>query len=206
MDHPCAVDRVERRGDPHRQRLQVAARQRPLLAYGLGQVGSAHVLRDEVRDVPLDAGVEHGGRAEPRHAPRGRDLTLEAPPEGGVADELRMDHLHRGQAAGRGGGEVDHAHAAPAQLTPEHVSADRIHRSHPMVKHLHIGQRSAGPGGGVHWSGRFAVNGMFQTVHLDDSTNVDEAAIRESALLRVVDPSRASSALRPWAGASGVVR
>ncbi len=132
MDHSRPVDRVKRGGDPDRERLQVGAGQRPLLAYGPRQVGSLDVLGDEVGDAVLDPGVEHGSGAEPGHPARRRDLAIEAPPEGRVAGQLRMNHLHGGQTPRRGRGEVHHAHAALAQLTPEHVAADHVHRSHLM--------------------------------------------------------------------------
>ncbi len=123
VDHPGAVDGAERGRDPHRERLQVAAGQRPLITYGLRQVRAFDVLGDEVGDVPVDPGVQHRGGAEPGHPAGGGHLPVEPAAEGGVAGQRRVDHLDRGQPSGGRGGQMHLAHAAPAEHAPQHIAA-----------------------------------------------------------------------------------
>ena len=91
----------ERRGDPDRERLQIGAGQRPLLAYGLCQVRPLHVLRDEVGDRPSSIRIEHRSGEHAADPPRRRDLAAEPGPELRVRGQLaRMAFTATGRPPG----------------------------------------------------------------------------------------------------------
>src|SRR5690606_21803273 len=95
VDDAGAVDRGERRGDPHGQAVQGAAGHRPVGLDGLGQVGAGDVLGDDEERLALQAGVEHAGGGEPGDAAGGGDLPGETAPEVLVVGEVGVDQFHR---------------------------------------------------------------------------------------------------------------
>ena len=120
------ADRVHRR-DPLRQAGrepgQVLAVDRPLLVHVVVQREAGHVARRDVGHRRPRVRVDDLGdplALDPAQRP---DLAGQPAPRLVVADDVRPEHLQRDPRAVAAAGEVDHAHAALADLGEQRVAA-----------------------------------------------------------------------------------
>ena len=144
MQQPFVVGILHRFGHLRHQRCRFFRLQR-LFGDKFRQVLARNVLQTEVGQAVVLANIED--RHDPRMRQPSNALGLDQKPLAGLGSRLGpgQDHLEgRGPAELLVAGEIDHAHAAPAEFPHDEIGTNRTRRQAPRRRIGPVRHRTAG--------------------------------------------------------------